>query len=267
MAEPLNLPPDIFPPFPDMAPGEVWLVGAGPGDPRLLTVMAIHALRVADTIVHDALVDERILRLAREGAEIRFAGKRGGRPSPLQRDINELIVAEAKMGRRVLRLKGGDPFVFGRGGEEAHALVRAGIPFRIVPGLTSGLAAPALAGIPATTRETNHAVILAAGHRAEGESAERAWEALAATGQPIILYMALAQLDEIAAAFLRGGLSPDTPAAIISQATSASERVVDTRLSDLVADARAHDIRAPAVIVVGSIAGLRAVLASGMVPL
>ncbi len=265
MAESLNLPPDVFPPLPDMAPGEVWLVGAGPGDPRLLTVMAIHALRVADTIVHDALVDARILRLARDGAEIHFAGKRGGRPSPLQRDINERIVAEAKKGRRVLRLKGGDPFVFGRGGEEANALVRAGIPFRIVPGLTSGLAAPALAGIPATTRETNHAVILAAGHRAEGESAARAWESLAATGQPIILYMALAQLDEIAAAFLRGGLSPDTPAAIISDATGARERVVETRLSDLVADARAHDVGAPAIIVVGAIAGLRAVLASGMV--
>jgi uroporphyrin-III C-methyltransferase len=265
MAEPMNLPPDVFPPFPEMAPGEVWLVGAGPGDPRLLTVMAIHALRSADIIVHDALVDPRILRLAREGAEIRFAGKRGGRPSPQQRDINELIIAEAKQGRRVLRLKGGDPFVFGRGGEEAYALVREGIPYRIVPGLTSGLAAPALAGIPATTRETNHAVILAAGHRAEGDSAMRAWETLAGTGQPIILYMALAQLDSIVAAFLRGGMSPDTPAAIISHATSDSERIVETRLSDLVAAAKASSIEAPAVIVVGAIAGLRAVLASGLV--
>ena len=261
----MDFPPDIFPQFPDMAPGEVWLVGAGPGDPRLLTVMAIHALRSADTIVHDALVDRRILRLARDGADIRFAGKRGGRPSPQQRDINELIIAEAKKGRRVLRLKGGDPFVFGRGGEEANALVRAGIPFRVVPGLTSGLAAPALAGIPATTRETNHAVILAAGHRAEGDDAARAWEALAATGQPIILYMALAQLEEIAAAFLRGGLSPDTPAAIVSHATSDSERIVDTRLGDLVADAKAHDVEAPAVIVVGTIAALRTVLAAGLV--
>lgn len=261
----MNLPPDIFPAFPDMVPGEVWLVGAGPGDPRLLTVMAIHALRSADTIVHDALVDARILRLARDDAEIHYAGKRGGRPSPQQRDINEIILAEARRGRRVLRLKGGDPFVFGRGGEEAYALSAAGIPFRIVPGLTSGLAALALAGIPATTRETNHAVILAAGHRAEGDSAIRAWEALAATGQPIILYMALAQLEEISAAFLRGGMSPATPATIISHATGVDERIVDTHLADLVADARAHDIEAPAVIVVGSIAGLRAVLAPGMV--
>jgi uroporphyrin-III C-methyltransferase len=180
----MNFPPEIFPEFPELASGHVWLVGAGPGDPRLLTVMAIHALRSADTIVHDALVDPRILRLAREDAEIHFAGKRGGRPSPQQRDINELIIAEAKRGRRVLRLKGGDPFVFGRGGEEAYALVSAGIPFRVVPGITSGLAAPALAGIPATTRETNHAVILAAGHRADDATAARSWEALAATGQP-----------------------------------------------------------------------------------
>lgn len=261
----MNFPPDIFPPFPEMAPGEVWLVGAGPGDPRLLTVMAIHALRSADAIVHDALVDPRILRLAGEGAEIHHAGKRGGRPSPHQRDINELIIAEARRGRRVLRLKGGDPFVFGRGGEEAQALVQAGIPFRIVPGLTAGLAAPALAGIPATTRETNHAVVLATGHRAGGERAAREWEALAALGQPIVLYMALTHLEEIAAAFARGGLAPDTPAAIISQATGAGERIVETRLADLAADARAHAIEAPAVIVVGTTAALRAELAPGMV--
>ena len=247
--------------------GFVSLVGAGPGDPALLTRAAVARLRGADLVLFDALVDPRILRLAREDAEIRFAGKRGGRPSPQQRDINELIIAEAKRGRRVLRLKGGDPFVFGRGGEEAYALVREGIPFRIVPGLTSGLAATALAGIPATTRETNHAVILAAGHRAEGDSATVAWEALAATGQPIILYMALAQLDEIVAAFLRGGLAPDTPAAIISQATSENEQVVDTRLADLVADAKSHATEAPALIVVGAIAGLRATLAAGMVKL
>jgi uroporphyrin-III C-methyltransferase len=263
----MNFPPDIFPPFPDMAPGEVWLVGAGPGDPRLLTVMAIHALRQADTIIHDALVDPRILRLARDGVEIHHAGKRGGKPSPHQRDINERIIAEARKQRRVLRLKGGDPFVFGRGGEEAEALVREGIPFRVVPGLTSGLAALALAGIPATTRETNHAVILAAGHRAEDGDAGGEWEALAATGQPIVLYMALAQLDEIVAAFLRGGLSPDTPAAVISHATGENEKILDTRLGDLAAGVKAHGIEAPAVIVVGANAGLRAALAPGMVRL
>ncbi|AHB49120.1 uroporphyrin-III C-methyltransferase [Hyphomicrobium nitrativorans NL23] len=258
---------DIFPPFPEMAPGEVWLVGAGPGDPRLLTVMAVHALRQANTIVHDALVDPRILRLAAGDAEIHFAGKRGGRPSSQQRDINELIVAEAKKGRRVLRLKGGDPFVFGRGGEEARALVQAGIPYRVVPGLTAGLAAPALAGIPATSRDTNHAVILAAGHRAAGDEGAADWEALAATGQPIVLYMALAQLPEIVAAFERGGLSADTPATIISNATGGEERILETRLSRLVSDAKVSGIEPPAVIVVGANAALRATLAPGMVRL
>jgi uroporphyrin-III C-methyltransferase len=260
----MNFPPDIFPDFPELAPGHVWLVGAGPGDPRLLTVMAIHALRSADTIIHDALVDPRILRLAHADAEIHFAGKRGGRPSPQQRDINELIIAEAKRGRRVLRLKGGDPFVFGRGGEEAYALVAAGIPFRVVPGITAGLAAPALAGIPATTRETNHAVILAAGHRADDATAGRAWEALAATGQPIILYMALAQLTEITAACLRGGLPPTTPAAVIAHATGSDERIVETCLGDLPAAVAAAGITSPAVIVIGANAALRSVLAPGM---
>lgn len=260
----MNFPKDIFSELPEMKPGEVWLVGAGPGDPRLLTVMAIHALREADTVVHDALVDVRILRLAREGAEIHFAGKRGGKPSPHQADINELIVAEAKKGRRVVRLKGGDPFVFGRGGEEAKALVRAGISYRIVPGITSGLAAPALAGIPATTRETNHAVILATGHRAVDDRAAREWEQLAATGQPIILYMALTHLADIAAAFKRGGLAAETPVAIISHATSTDERVLETTLGAVVEDVKANQISAPAIIVVGANARLRAGLAPGL---
>jgi len=260
----MDFPSDIFPPFPDMAPGEVWLVGAGPGDPRLLTVMAIHALGQADTIVHDALVDARILRLARPGADIHFAGKRGGKPSPQQRDINELIIAEARRNRRVLRLKGGDPFVFGRGGEEARALVRAAIPFRVVPGLTSGLAAPALAAIPATTRETNHAVILATGHRAVDDRMGRDWERLAATGQPIILYMALSHLSEITAAFQRGGMSAETPAVIISHATDSNERIIEAPLGRIAEEAKAQAIEPPAVIVVGSIAGLRPVLAAGL---
>lgn len=254
---------DNLPPFPVMTAGEVWLVGAGPGDPGLLTLLALHALRSADCIVHDALVDERVLALANPEAEMHFAGKRGGRPSAQQRDINDLIVAEAQKGRRVLRLKGGDPFVFGRGAEEAAALVHAGIPYRVVPGLTSGLAAPALAGIPATSRETNHAVILAAGHRASEGDEARAWEALAATGQPIILYMALAQLSAITAAFARGGLSPDTPATLISNATTDRERIVETTLGRLVSDAEVSGIESPAVIVVGRIAALRATLAGG----
>ncbi len=252
----MNL-PDNFPALPDFPAGEVWLAGAGPGDPRLLTVLALHALSNADTIVHDALVDPRVLGLAREGAERIFAGKRGGRPSPQQAEINALLIDRAGAGRRVLRLKGGDPFVFGRGWDEAAALTEAGIRFRLIPGITSGLAAAALAGIPATSRDTNHAVILAAGHRAQDGKSAADWEALAKLGQPIILYMPMAQLADITAALARGGMSADTPAVLIQGASTAEERVVESSLAQLVDDARREGIGAPAIVVIGKIAGLR----------
>src|SRR5260221_2382168 len=144
--------------LPDFATGSVWLVGAGPGDPGLLSLLALHALRQADTVVHDALVDQRILRLARPEASLEFAGKRGGKPSPKQPDISARLIHLARAGRRVLRLKGGDPFVFGRGAEEALALVAANVPFRVVPGITAGIGGLTYAGIPTTHRHTNAAV-------------------------------------------------------------------------------------------------------------
>ena len=248
--------PAGFPLFPEMAYGEVWLVGAGPGDPRLLTLLAVHALRSADVIVHDALIDQRVLSLARPEAVCLPAGKRGGKPSSNQVDINDKVIALAREGKRVVRLKGGDPFVFGRGGEEARALAGAGIAFRIVPGLTSGLAAAALAGIPATTRETNHAIILATGHRALNEQSSLDWEALARTGQPIIVYMGVSQLAKIAEALQSAGLDPNTPVTIIVSATLADERVLDTRLAVAASDARANGIGSPALVIVGSIAAL-----------
>lgn len=256
---------DGFPDLPDFPPGEVWLAGAGPGDPRLLTVLALHAVMVADDIVHDALVDSRVLKLARGDAEFIKVGKRGGRPSPHQRDINEILIERARLERRVLRLKGGDPFVFGRGWDEATALHAAGIRFRVIPGLTSGLAGTALAGIPATSRDTNHAVVLAAGHRAEDGRSAADWEALARLGQPLILYMPMAQLPEIAAALQRGGLAAETPAAMIQSATTGTERVVDSTLGALVADAARERIGSPSIVVIGAIAGLRRQLLSSMV--
>lgn len=256
---------DNFPALPDFPVGEVWLAGAGPGDPRLLTVLALHAVSSADTIVHDALVDPRVLGLAAKGAERIFAGKRGGRPSPQQADINATLIDRARAGRRVLRLKGGDPFVFGRGWDEATALAEAGIRFRVIPGVTSGLAAAALAGIPATTRDTNHAVILAAGHRAQDGRSAADWEALAKVGQPIILYMPMAQLADITAALLRGGMASDTPAAIIQGASTAEERVIESNLSTLAADAEREGVGAPAIVVIGKIAGLRQGLLPSMV--
>jgi len=257
--------PDNFPTLPDFPAGEVWLAGAGPGDPRLLTVLALHAVSSADTIVHDALVDPSVLGLARDAAERIFAGKRGGRPSPQQAEINAILVDRARAGRRVLRLKGGDPFVFGRGWDEATALAEAGIRFRVIPGVTSGLAAAALAGIPATSRDTNHAVILAAGHRAQDGKSAADWEALAKVGQPIILYMPMAQLADITAALQRGGMAPDMPAAIIQGASTVEERVVESKLSTLAADASREGIGAPAIVVIGKIAGLRQGLLPSMV--
>jgi len=254
-----------FPPMPDFPPGEVWLAGAGPGDPRLLTLLALHAVRLADDIVHDALVDPRVLALKRADAVLISAGKRGGRPSAHQQEINERLVERARLGRRVLRLKGGDPFVFGRGWDEVMALAAAGIRYRIIPGVTSGLAATALAGIPATTRDTNHAVVLAAGHRADDDHSTADWEALARLGQPIILYMPMTQLGGITAALMKGGMAADTPAALLQSATTEDERVVESTLGRLVEDGRAHGIGSPAIAVIGANAGLRQQMLAGLV--
>src|SRR5580693_6515111 len=187
--------------IPVFEPGHVWLAGAGPGDPGLLTLDALTGLAQADVVVHDALVDQRILALAGSQTRLEFAGKRGGKPSALQADISERLVALARASQRVLRLKGGDPFVFGRGGEEAMTLAAAGIPFRIIPGVTAGLAALAAAAIPATLRGINRAVIFAAGHGAEEDFD---WAPLARAGQPIVLYMVMHNLDRIAAALMDG---------------------------------------------------------------
>lgn len=255
---------DGFPDLPEFPPGEVWLAGAGPGDPRLLTVLALHAVTVADDIVHDALVDPSVLRLARKDAVLLPAGKRGGKPSPKQDEINALLIDRARAGRRVLRLKGGDPFVFGRGWEEVTALCEAGLRFRIIPGLTAGLAGAALVGIPATSRDTNHAVVLAAGHRAEGQSTAD-WEALGRLGQPLILYMPMTQLEEIVAALQRGGLAAETPATLIQSATVDGERIVESRLDALAADAQHHRLGSPCIAVIGEIAALRKEVLASMV--
>ncbi|AWK84868.1 uroporphyrinogen-III C-methyltransferase [Azospirillum thermophilum] len=245
------LPDSLLVPF---APGSVWLAGAGPGDPGLLTLLALQGLRQADVIVHDALVGDRILALAAPAARLEFAGKRGGRPSAHQDDITSRLIELAREGHRVLRLKGGDPFVFGRGGEEAEALAEAGIPFRIVPGITSGLAGPAYAGIPATHRSTNQAVVLATGHSNNGGPD---WKALAATGVPLILYMAWKALPDIAAALREGGLSPDTPVAVVTEATTERQDTLVTTLGTCVADLEASGLEPPAIIVVGEMVRLR----------
>ena len=248
---------------PVFAPGHVWLAGAGPGDPGLLTLDALAGLTQADVVVHDALVDERVLALAGPQARLEFAGKRGGKPSATQADISQRLVELARAGHRVLRLKGGDPFVFGRGGEEAMTLAAAGVPFRVIPGVTAGLAALASASIPATLRGINRAVIFAAGHGAEEDFD---WTALARTGQPIVLYMVMHNLEKITGALMKAGLGAQTPAAEIASATTPKQRVLVSTLEKLAAASREQNFEPPAIVVIGEIVDLREKLLSENMP-
>jgi uroporphyrin-III C-methyltransferase len=243
---------------PVFAPGHVWVAGAGPGDPGLLTLDALAGLAQADVIVHDALVDMRVLALAGANARLEFAGKRGGKPSATQADICERLIALARAGERVLRLKGGDPFVFGRGGEEVLALAGAGIPYRVIPGVTAGLAALAKAGIPATLRGTNRAVIFAAGH---GADEDFDWAPLVHAGQPIVLYMVMHNLERIVGALRAAGLAADTPAAVIASATTPKQRVLVATLEKLPEAVRAQNIEPPAIVVIGDIVKARVQIA------
>jgi uroporphyrin-III C-methyltransferase len=245
--------------MPELEPGWVWLAGAGPGDPGLLTLHALNGLRQADVIVHDALVDERTLTLAGPDCEIVYAGKRGGKPSPKQHDISARLVKFARDGRRVLRLKGGDPFVFGRGGEEALALVAAGIPFRVIPGVSAGVGGLAHAGIPLTHRETNSAVTFVTGHGASGDIPDGLdWPALAAGSPVLVIYMAIKHLGTIRARLMAGGRRGDEPVAVVSRATQPDERVLETTLGACVEDVAAQAMEPPAMVVIGEVVRLRA---------
>ena len=235
--------------------GWVWLVGAGPGDPGLITALGLKAIGEADFILYDALVDERLLGLARKGAGLIFAGKRAGVTSCRQSDISNLLVELANKGNRVLRLKGGDPFVFGRGGEEAGALAKAGVPFRIVPGITAGIGGLAYAGIPVTHRDTNHAVSFITGHGADGKLPKLNWQAIGKGSETLVLYMARKFAGEIAAALIAAGRNADEPAAIVANAARADQSVTVTTLGGL-GEAGAN---APAlcIIVIGKNVRLR----------
>ncbi|MBV9152781.1 MAG: uroporphyrinogen-III C-methyltransferase [Alphaproteobacteria bacterium] len=247
--------------LPDFLPGSVWLVGAGPGDPGLLSALALHAIARADTVVYDALVDPRILALAAPGARLDYAGKRGGRPSPSQPDISARLIALAREGRRVLRLEGGDPFVFGRGGEEALALADAGVPFRIVPGITAGIGGLAYAGIPVTHREMNSAVTFVTGHSSEGAVPNGVdWEAIARGSPVIVLYMGLRHLESIASRLIAAGRKADEPVAIVSKATTPAQRVLVTTLAEAATAVVEARLEGPTIIAVGEIVRLRAAL-------
>lgn len=251
-------------PLPRFEPGTVWLAGAGPGDPALMTLACAQALREADVIVYDALVDERILGLVPEATEMVFAGKRGGRPSPKQPEITAKLIELAKAGRKVLRLKGGDPFVFGRGAEEALELEQAGVPFRVVPGITAGVGGLAYAGIPTTARDTNAAVTFLTGHAADGTvPGSLDWKALSAS-PVLVFYMALKHLPTIVERLIAAGRSPDTPAAAVAEATTPRQKVVTATLAGLPEAVAEAGLTPPTLIVVGEVVALRERIAAGM---
>ncbi len=247
-----------LPHMPAFEPGWVWLAGAGPGDPGLLTLLTLHALQSADVVVYDALVGDGILELAGNNADLIYAGKRGGKPSPKQRDISLRLIEFARSGKRVLRLKGGDPFVFGRGGEEALALVDAGIDFRIVPGVSAGVGGLAYAGIPLTHRDTNSAVTFVTGHNASGVVPDTVdWKALAKGSDTLVVYMPLKHIERISEMLIDAGRAPDEPAALVSKATTQDQQVVVSTLSRISEDAAATALKPPAMFILGQVVRLQ----------
>ena len=240
-----------------LSPGTVFLVGAGPGDPGLLTARALELIASADVILYDRLIPSSALDGARADAELLFVGKEGGGPSVPQEETEALMVARARGGRSVLRLKGGDPFVFGRGGEEALTLRAAGIPFEVVPGVTAGVAASAYAGIPVTHRGVASAVALITGHE-DPDKDETAidWGALAAFPGTLVLYMGVRRLPHIAASLIAAGRSPSEPAAVIEKGTLPDQRTVHATLATIAETVQREGIRAPSITVVGPVAAL-----------
>lgn len=241
--------------LPAFEPGWVWLAGAGPGDPGLITALGLHAVSAADVILYDALANEDLLKLARPGAELVFAGKRAGKRSCKQTDISQTLVSLARKNKRVLRLKGGDPFVFGRGAEEALELAAAGVPFRIVPGVTAGIGGLAYAGIPLTHRDTGQAVTFLTGHGADGKLPDFDWASIARGSPTLVLYMATKHAGAIAEKLIAAGRQPDEPAAVVSRASLADQTISVTTLGGL--EEAARDCAMPAVLVIGANVALR----------
>jgi len=238
--------------------GLVYLVGAGPGDPGLITVKGLSCLQKADVIVHDRLVSPVLLRQASQGCEMIDVGKSPRRHTLPQETINALLVEKALAGKVVVRLKGGDPFLFGRGGEEAQALAEAGVPFEVVPGVTSAIAAPAYAGIPVTHRDHTSTFAVVTGHEDPTKAdSSLDWQKLATGVGTLVFLMGVANLPQIVAKLIEHGRDPRTPAAIVQQGTEARQRTVTGTLADIVDKAREADIKPPAVTIVGEVVALR----------
>ncbi len=242
--------------IPPFEAGSVWLLGAGPGDLGLLTLYAIEGLRQADVLVYDALVAKEILELISPGCALEYAGKRGGKPSAKQADISDRLVTLAKEGKKVLRLKGGDPYIFGRGGEEALTLKANNIPFKVIPGVSSGVGGLAYAGIPLTHREANSAATFLTGHDANGEVPNVNWEHIAKGSPVIVIYMGMKHIRTITKKLIGYGRSESEPVAIIANATLPNQQVLITTLATAGGDVEKSGIVPPALIVVGRVVDL-----------
>lgn len=234
--------------------GEVALVGAGPGDASLLTLAAASLIADCDVVVFDALVSDEVLNRVAVGAELINAGKRGGRPSASQQDICDTLISLAQQGKRVVRLKGGDPFVFGRGGEETRALAEAGILFRVIPGITSGIAAPAMAGIPVTDRSVNATLAFLTGHEASDKS-RMDWQALVEAFPVLVFYMGTRNLPEIARQLLQAGMAETMPVAVLHAVSTRQERQDFGILADVLSGKLKGE--SPAIVVIGEVVASR----------
>ncbi len=239
-----------------MVPGKVFLIGAGPGDPKLLTLKAAELLKTAEVVIYDRLVSKAILGLIPDTAETIYVGKKSGKHIVPQNKIIALLIELALAGKNVTRLKGGDPFVFGRGGEEAEALAEKQIPFEVVPGISSAFAVPLYAGIPVTHRDYASSVAVVTGHQAGKGERPVNWSKLAGAVDTVVILMGTESLDSIAQKLMDGGLSSATPVAIIEQGTSQQQRTLISTLSSVTKVAQEKNLQAPAVIVVGNVVTL-----------
>jgi uroporphyrin-III C-methyltransferase len=250
----------MIPPRASSLPGTVYLVGSGPGDPELMTLKAARLVREADVIVYDHLGAENVLDLARPEAEKIYAGKEASNHALPQEEINVLLVRLAKEGKRVVRLKGGDPFIFGRGGEEIETLAEHGVPFEVVPGVTAASGCGSYAGIPLTHRDHSQICVFATGHLKDG-SVNLDWKALARPNQTVVFYMGIGGADEICRQLMENGLPADHPAAVVQHGTSRRQRVLTATLGTLAAEINKSDIRPPALIIIGTVVTLQSRLA------